>query len=404
MTLGSDQPDTVGRAVGPRVTDPDGPPDPGGRGEVPRSVTGRIPQWVVDERLGVESRHEYAWRVADPPAATGVALLPGRPGGPRHGRGERLVRRVLGLVVAVGMVVALVLLVDLRDDQGTPVAVPSVAPTAAPLDVTTPPVITLDTTATPVPVASPDPGAVAPQQEAPAEPVPSPTAWTNPTFPPPGVDAAASPLGAPSPPPGGNGAFGFTAFQSDGVTPISYDPCRPLRWVLRPDNAPPDGQALLDEAFSVLQRTTGLQPRFDGTTTETPELGRSPYQPDRYGQAWAPVLVAWVTPEEMPELEGDVLGLAGSVSARAGDLPSVYVSGTVFLDGPQLAELYERPGGRDLVRSTIEHELGHLVGLGHVDDPTQLMYPQATGQILTFQSGDLEGLARLGAGACVPQI
>jgi hypothetical protein len=223
-------------------------------------------------------------------------------------------------------------------------------------------------------------------------------------FPPPGTGAADGPLGSPSPPPGGSESYAFTATQDDGTTPIAYDPCRQLRYVVRPDHAPPEADALLQEAFAAVERATGLRPTLVGATDEAAALERPPYQPERYGQAWAPVLVAWVTPEEVPGVDGDVLGLAGSVSARAGDLPAVYVSGTVYLDGPQLAELYARPGGRDLVRSTLEHELGHLVGLGHVDDATQLMYPRATGDVRTFQAGDLAGLARLGAGPCVPEL
>ncbi|MGF1661081.1 MAG: peptidase, partial [Kineosporiaceae bacterium] len=228
--------------------------------------------------------------------------------------------------------------------------------------------------------------------------------WTNPDFPPPGTGAADSPLGSPSPPPGGSSSYVFTATQDDGTTPVAYDPCRQLRYVVRPDHAPPEADALLQEAFAAVSRATGLRATAAGATDEPPALERPPYQPERYGQAWAPVLVAWVTPEEVPGVAGDVLGLAGSVSARAGDLPAVYVSGTVYLDGPQLSELYARPGGRDLVRSTLEHELGHLVGLAHVDDATQLMYPRATGDVATFQAGDLAGLVRLGTGPCVPEL
>jgi len=49
------------------------------------------------------------------------------------------------------------------------------------------------------------------------------------------------------------------------------------------------------------------------------------------------------------------------------------------------------------------HELGHLVGLAHVSDPTQLMYPQSSG-VLDLAAGDLTGLAQLGAGECVPDL
>lgn len=47
----------------------------------------------------------------------------------------------------------------------------------------------------------------------------------------------------------------------------------------------------------------------------------------------------------------------------------------------------------------ILHELGHLVGLDHVDDETQLMYPHAAKQ-RGFAAGDLRGLHELGLGAC----
>jgi predicted Zn-dependent protease len=45
------------------------------------------------------------------------------------------------------------------------------------------------------------------------------------------------------------------------------------------------------------------------------------------------------------------------------------------------------------------HELGHVLGLGHVQDPSQLMYPAHHGQA-TYGPGDLAGLAAEGDGAC----
>ncbi|MDP9497989.1 MAG: M10 family metallopeptidase domain-containing protein [Actinomycetota bacterium] len=44
------------------------------------------------------------------------------------------------------------------------------------------------------------------------------------------------------------------------------------------------------------------------------------------------------------------------------------------------------------------HELGHLVGLAHVEDPGQLMHPQ--GRIAAYGAGDLRGLAAAGSGPC----
>ena len=47
------------------------------------------------------------------------------------------------------------------------------------------------------------------------------------------------------------------------------------------------------------------------------------------------------------------------------------------------------------------HELGHLAGLAHVDDPTQVMNPRSgEGSPTTYAGGDLRGLATAGAGTC----
>ena len=45
------------------------------------------------------------------------------------------------------------------------------------------------------------------------------------------------------------------------------------------------------------------------------------------------------------------------------------------------------------------HELGHLVGLGHVADQSQLMFASMVGQT-GFGDGDLEGLRQVGSGPC----
>jgi predicted Zn-dependent protease len=81
----------------------------------------------------------------------------------------------------------------------------------------------------------------------------------------------------------------------------------------------------------------------------------------------------------------------------------VYVSGLVVLDAPDLLEVSDVEG-RDAVAAVIRHELGHVVGLDHVDDEQELMSPVIQSGVVTFGPGDLTGLAELGRGQCFPEV
>ena len=220
----------------------------------------------------------------------------------------------------------------------------------------------------------------------------------------PGVEAAPTPRGVPLPPPPEGGAHAFVAFQTDGVTPVAYDPCRPVHYVIRPDSAPPGGEALVREAVARISEVTGLQFVYNGLTDEAPAADRKVFQPEEYGRRWAPVLIAWETEEANPALAGDVVGEAGSVPASLADGPRVFLTGSVSLDAPRFAEILRGRGGRDIARSIVLHELGHLMGLAHVEDEAQLMFPEARREVADFAAGDLTGLATLGAGVCVPEL
>ncbi|NVM98829.1 matrixin family metalloprotease [Arthrobacter sp. SDTb3-6] len=233
------------------------------------------------------------------------------------------------------------------------------------------------------------------------------SSWTA-GYPPRGVEAHKAPLGRPAAVAQTSESYAFIGGDSRSGL-IAYDPCRPIHFVTRPDNAPEGGRELITRAVAAASQATGLVFIDDGGTTEGYSTNRGPYQPGRYGKRWAPVLFVWATAAEQPKFvqvpvpgETNVAGLGGS-QAIVGDTGSeVFVTGTVQLNAGALGETMSRPGGPALVQAVIEHEIGHVLGLGHVKDPSQLMYDRARPGVTTYAAGDLTGLARLGQGKCFP--
>jgi len=190
---------------------------------------------------------------------------------------------------------------------------------------------------------------------------------------------------------------GFTVWErnTDG-TPVRFDPCSPIDVVLNADQAPPGARADLQAALARIAEASGLDLRLIGDTDEPPSDPRLPYQPERYGQRWAPVLVTWARPTTRGVALRDVdRGIATPVAVGPrGD--RTYVSGQVVLNADR-DDL--RSGFEDREHAwgaTLLHELAHLVGLGHVDDPAQLLYVYPGAGPVELGDGDLAGLAAVG--------
>jgi len=231
----------------------------------------------------------------------------------------------------------------------------------------------------------------------------APTLGQGPHTPTPRPAPSGNRLRAPADAPATGGPHAFVSVDDDG-SPVSYDPCRPVTVVVNDRSSLPDGDRMLTQALAEISTATGLVFHVEGPTDEPPDPDRRYFQPDRYGDRWAPVLIAWSDPQESPELAGDIAGVAGSAQVQDPDTStSVYVSGTVVLDGPELAEVAHHSGWYQ-AKAVVVHELGHPVGLDHVDDPRQLMHASGHLGVVDPQPGDLAGLARLGQGACHEQL
>jgi len=209
--------------------------------------------------------------------------------------------------------------------------------------------------------------------------------------------------------PPGDGGFAFLDRVADGV-PVRFDPCQPVRYVVH-GGGTPDAAADVAAALRDVAAATGLVFLDEGPSREAPRPGRSSYQPDRYGERYAPVLIAFATAADYPPVAG-LAGVAGPLSevvVDRGIAPGqpplrLDVSGLVVIEAEHYRAGQGDPRGRAENRQTLLHELGHLVGLGHVEDPEQVMYGRGDGPVLSgYGAGDRRGLARLGAAAGCPR-
>jgi hypothetical protein len=190
--------------------------------------------------------------------------------------------------------------------------------------------------------------------------------------------------------PGGH--YEFLATQRGSDDPVRWNPCREIHYVVNPEGSPPDWEALVDDGFDEVEDRTGLAFRYDGTTDDRSFDDRFAADGDAL-----PVLVGWADDEEVPDLEGDVAGVGGSTAVGTGNGRRFYVTGMVVLDAEQFADFDDDE--QQFAQAIVDHEFGHLVGLGHVDDPGELMNEDNLGAT-TYGPGDREGLARLGSIRC----
>jgi hypothetical protein len=201
----------------------------------------------------------------------------------------------------------------------------------------------------------------------------------------------------------GASADGFSVWErNDDGTPVRWDPCAPIELVLATAELPEAAEQDLADAVDTLRDATGLELVVTGTTDERPSGNRLPYQPEVHGERWAPVLVAWASPgaDGLPLRDTDRGVSIPLAVGPAGD--RTYVSGQVVLN----AERHDlRPGRENRADSwgaTVLHELIHVLGLGHVDDPDELMHVRPGEGPVELGPGDRAGLRAVGAdGGCL---
>ena len=196
------------------------------------------------------------------------------------------------------------------------------------------------------------------------------------------------------------GSYTFLSHQKgDRRDPVGYDPCKPVKIRINPQDAPAGYLSLVRDAMAEVSRDTGLELEYVGKTDERPHW-ESQYVPSFLGRPRrTPALVDFASLREVPQLAGRVAGIGGSVAISVEGGRFRYVTGGVTLDRAVFRDLMRTDDGRREARAIVLHELGHLVGLAHVHDRGELMNADNLG-LLDFGPGDRAGLAEVGATPC----
>jgi hypothetical protein len=211
----------------------------------------------------------------------------------------------------------------------------------------------------------------------------------------------ASPTLTTAPTPASTG-YAFLATTPDG-SPYRWNPCMPISYVVNTAGAPAGALADAQEAARRISAATGIEFRFAGATAETPEQrqGAGYVVQGTGGPSWAPVLIAWASTDRF-----QALGYDPRASGEGGPFPGPtdiaqtgqYVSGMIVLNAgvtPTPVDGFAAPTSWGIV---LMHELGHVVGLDHVEDPTEIMSSGLTQPrtVTDWGVGDRAGLSLVG--------
>lgn len=186
----------------------------------------------------------------------------------------------------------------------------------------------------------------------------------------------------------------WTALLPDWLDmPVTYNRCKPIRYQINPTGAPTGWIADVLTALGKLADATGLNFQRLADTSEAPSPSRS--DTDAAGNV-RPLLIAFTTAAVIPGLSGNVVGRGGSHSEiRVGQVvftPEQFVTGTAYFDRE---ETLVAGFSGDSFGQVALHELGHVVGLGHVNNDDEIMNGFVISRSGYYGPGDLDGLGVL---------
>ena len=225
----------------------------------------------------------------------------------------------------------------------------------------------------------------------------------------PETPAAAEPAATPAAPSSaGGGAVEATRQETTGSytlnvnsdgSPVRWNPCAAVRWQANLSLAPPGALDALRAAFDELAAATGMTFTYAGTTSTVPTKTWLEGDGDS-----GVLVVAWAAKVGSDLWTGSADGEGGwykrGVSTNGVSWTWRIERGFVLIDPASTTGYLDGFSPGVSLGALLLHELAHAVGLGHVDDQSELMYPTLSATTsAAFGDGDRAGLARVGRDA-----
>ena len=186
----------------------------------------------------------------------------------------------------------------------------------------------------------------------------------------------------------------------DAWTPLGdigdrWNPCRTLTYGINTSRATPDAATVttaIHNTMALVSQATGVRFRFLGETSAVP-LDRT------WTRTEPKIVFSFTTDEETP------LDLGATTAARGGydrTRQARDAQGRRVWEALNGGVVYDLTDTATMTPTQIEqlslHEVGHVMGLGHIPATDQYMTPGAElyDLPLTYQAGDLNGFSKVG--------